>query len=301
MVILLPSHSPCRRQCLNTNRSPRLPDYMRYTALSGVCIHVTSSRGHFRGHLWFPHRFGSSPLVSPHGRGRSSRPRVHSPPSLWVLFVPVPDIVERRWLVFWGGVNSSEAELTVTGLFSSATLQLQHPFPGRTIGPMTDSSSGLTMLAVASILEYSSTIVTFCSHCFSFGVVGQSLSSTLPSWPCSWEKLDRNWLVSRVSPWFTLRLTSPEASRSSWEDVVWFFSSNSNWAITLPFPFVVICTFACKPSVQKWQKLAKSRFNSALLVIKVCGILGIGDNSQSLVLVPRTFNAWNSILLPPAS
>ena len=159
MVILLPSHSPCRRQCLNTNRSPRLPDYMRYTALSGVCIHVTSSRGHFRGHLWFPHRFGSSPRVSPHGRGRSSRPRVHSPPSLWVLFVPV--LAWHSWeevVGFGGGVNSSEAELTVTGLFSSATLPLQHPFPGTTIGPMTDSSSGLTMLAVASILEYSSTI-----------------------------------------------------------------------------------------------------------------------------------------------
>ena len=64
-----------------------------------------------------------------------------------------------------------------------------------------------------------------------------------------------------------------------------------NWAMTLPFPVVFICTVACKPFVQKRQKLAKSRFNSALLVIKVCGILGIGDNSQSLVLVPRTFNA----------
>ena len=47
------------------------------------------------------------------------------------------------------------------------------------------------MLAAASILECSSTVVTFCSHCFSFGVVGQSLSSTLLSWPSSWEKLNR--------------------------------------------------------------------------------------------------------------
>ena len=86
----------------------------------------------------------------------------------------------------------SEAELTVIDPSSSATLPLQHPFPERTIGPMTDSSSGLTMLAAASILEYSSTIVTFYSHCSSFEVVGQSLSSTLPSWPWSWEKLDRN-------------------------------------------------------------------------------------------------------------
>ena len=42
-----------------------------------------------------------------------------------------------------------------------------------------------------------------------------------------------------------------------------------NWAMTLPFPVVFICTVACKPFVQKRQKLAKSWFNSALLV---CGI-----------------------------
>ena len=44
-----------------------------------------------------------------------------------------------------------------------------------------------------------------------------------------------------------------------------------NWAMTLPFPVVFICTVACKPFVQKRRKLAKSGFNSALLV---CGIFG---------------------------
>ena len=67
----------------------------------------------------------------------------------------------------------------LTGSSFSATLPLQHPFPG------TDPPSGLTLLAAASILECLSTIVMFCSHYFSFGVVGQSLLSMLPSWPSS--------------------------------------------------------------------------------------------------------------------
>ena len=96
-----------------------------------------------------------------------------------------PVFVGGRWLRFWRGDDSSEAEVAITGSSSFATSPLQHPFPG------TDSTFGLTMLAAASILECSSTIVTFCSHCFSFGVAGQSLSSTLLSWPSSWEKLDQ--------------------------------------------------------------------------------------------------------------
>ena len=106
-------------------------------------------------------------------------------------FACSPDLVQRRWLRFRRGVNSSKAEVTVTGCSSSATLPPQHPFPGTTVGTMTDSPSSLTMLAAASILEYPSNIVSFCSHCSSLGVVGQSLSSQLLSWSSSWEKLRR--------------------------------------------------------------------------------------------------------------
>ena len=49
-----------------------------------------------------------------------------------------------------------------------------------------------------------------------------------------------------------------------------WYTCKKKFGPTPPLPIVFICTFVCKPFVKKWQKLAKSRVNSALFV---CGIL----------------------------